>query len=467
MAQAEISGQSAESKQALDNKDAHNWPGLLGPYGTGHSDETGLLDEWPKEGPPVVWKKEIGTGYSAPSVTNGRLVFHHRIGGNEIVECVEAATGEPIWSQQTRSRFQDPYGYNNGPRCSPVLTPTRCFTLGAEGKLLCLNLEDGAIIWERNLRDDFTIPEGFFGIGATPVLEKDKLIVAVGGQPNSGIVAFAAETGEILWESVGENTWDGAETGWPSPKTYTWEGDEMVVSYSSPMAVTIHGRRHLLCFMRQGLVSVDPETGEELFHFWFRARVHESVNAAQPVVVEDTILLGAAYRAGSVLLGVNPDGTSVKTIWREPQILSTHWSTTLFAKGCYFGFSGRHENEGVLQCVDAATGKVKWQSTGWERVEDLQQDGVGRVVDGKTGGVIPWPFYGRGSAIIAEDKLIVLGERGTLALLKVDTDRWVEVSRFAAPEMKYPSWTAPVLSGGRLFLRCEDALVCLDIAAKK
>ncbi|SFJ06723.1 PQQ-like domain-containing protein [Planctomicrobium piriforme] len=441
-----------------------DWPCFLGPQHDGTSTETGLLESWPKEGPPLLWQKKVGTGYSAPSVLGRRLVLHHRLGNEEIVECMDAVSGETLWKHADVSRFQDPYGYNNGPRCTPLLSSPYCFTLGAGGKLLCLALETGKLVWQLDLQREFKIPEAFFGVGATPILEGNNLIVAVGGQPNSALVAFEAATGKILWQNGGKSTWNGAATGWDSEPKYEWTGDEMVVSYSSPQAATFHGRRHILCLLRQGLLSVDPETGAENFHYWFRSRTHESVNAAQPVVVGDTILLGAAYRVGSACLQVAPSGKEVKELWRDPRALSTHWSTSLFFDGCYFGFSGRHENEGVLQCVDAATGKVKWQSTGWEREADLQTSPSGEVIDAQTGEKIPWPMYGRGSAILADGKFIVLAERGTLALLSARTDKWEEISRYAAPGMKYPSWTAPVLSRGLLYLRCEDALTCLKIA---
>jgi len=456
-----VDAQEQGDSASIDRR--YDWPKFLGPHENGHSDETRLLAAWPATGPELVWELAVGTGYSAPSLLAGRLVLHHRQGREEIVECFSALTGAPVWRYAYVSRFQDPYGYNNGPRCTPLLTQTRCFTLGAEGKLLCLELRTGTLVWEKDLKDEFNIPDGFFGIGATPVLEGDKLIVAVGGQPDSGLVAFNADDGSLLWQSVGKETWDGAVTGWSSPKKYEWEGEEMIVSYSSPMVVTIHGRRHLLCFMRQGLVSVDPETGAENFHYWMRSRSHESVNAAQPVVVDDTIMLGAAYRVGSVKLQVAADGRSVSELWKHPQNLSTHWSTSLFHNGCYFGFSGRHENEGALQCVDAETGRIKWESTGWTRNEDLEPGPAGTVIDKSTGETIPFPFYGRGSAILVDGKMIVLAERGTLALVEANAEEWKEISRCAAPRMKYPSWTAPVLSNGLLYLRCEDALVCLRV----
>ena len=460
--------ESRSSTVAVDTSDRPgiDWPRFLGPHETGISDESGLLSEWPAAGPPVVWTIDVGTGYSAPSVRGDRLVLHHRAADEEIIECFNAGSGKPIWKQAYASQFTDPYGYNNGPRCTPLLTETHCFTLGAEGKLTCVTLDDGKIVWQRDLKSDFAIPDGFFGVGATPVLEGDKLIVLVGGQPNSGVVAFDAGTGKTLWEAVGKQTWDGVETGWTSEPTYEWTGEEMVASYSSPIVATIHGQRHVLCLMRQGLVSLDPETGRENFHYWFMSRAYESVNAARPVVVDDTILVSAAYRVGSALLRVSPDGTSCEEVWRDPRNLLTHWSTAIYRDGHYFGFSGRHENEGELRCITAMTGEIIWQTNGWGKgVEGLSRGPAGEIFDSATGEEIPWPFYGRGSAILAENRFIVLAERGTLALVKATADGWQEISRCTAPRMKYPSWTAPVLSRGLLYLRCEDALVCLDLRA--
>src|SRR5438552_8168721 len=117
------------------------WPQFLGPRANGVSEESGLLEKWPTNGPPLVWDKEIGTGYSAPSVRGSLLVLHHRIREEEIVEAFEAATGKSIWRYAYPSHFIDPYGYNNGPRGTPLLTPDFCYTFGTEGKLLCLELK--------------------------------------------------------------------------------------------------------------------------------------------------------------------------------------------------------------------------------------------------------------------------------------------------------------------------------------
>ena len=443
-----------------------DWPCFLGPRHDGTSSESGILEPWPEAGLPLVWEKQVGTGYSAPSVKSERLVVHHRRGRDEIIECLHAVTGEPVWTHSYRSTFVDPYGYNNGPRCSPLLTETRCYTYGAQGRLLCLTLDEGKVVWERDLLTEMTIPDGFFGVGATPILEGDRLIVAAGGQPNAGLIAVNADTGKTLWESVGQSTWDGAKTDSRLRPKYEWTGDEMVVSYSSPMAVTIHGRRHVLALMRQGLVSVDPQTGAENFHYWFRADVHESVNAAGPVVVDDTIVISAAYRTGAARLKVAPDGKSVTELWRDRTNLLTHWSTSIYRDGFYYGFSGRHDYEATLRCLNAETGEVIWESNGWSRpLEDLQQVGRDEFLDTTNNVKIPTPFYGRGSKIMIGDRFLVLSEYGTLALLKVNPQAWEEVCRFKPPRLSYPTWAAPVLSRGYLYLRSEDWLLCYDLRA--
>jgi outer membrane protein assembly factor BamB len=331
-------------------------------------------------------------------------------------------------------------------------------------KLLCLMLDSGAIVWERNLLAEMTIPDGFFGVGATPILEGDRLIVAAGGQPNAGVIAVDAATGKTLWENVGQSTWDGATTESRLRPTYEWTGDEMVVSYSSPIAATIHGRRHILALMRHGLVSLDPETGAENFHYWFRSDVHESVNAARPVVVDDTIMISAAYKTGAALLKVAPDGKSVTEVWRDRSNLLTHWSTSIYRDGFYYGFSGRHDYEATLRCLAANTGDVVWETSGWSRpTTDLRQVGQDEFLDVENNVKIPTPFYGRGSKIMIGDRFLVLSEYGLLALLKVNPEQWEEVSRFKPPKLRYPTWAAPVLSRGYLYLRSEDWLLCYDL----
>jgi outer membrane protein assembly factor BamB len=392
-----------------------------------------------------------------------RLVLHHRLGNEEVVECFNAVTGLPLWRHGYPSSFIDPFGYNNGPRCTPLLTSAHCYAFGAEGKLVCLDLATGKLVWQRDAAKDWNVPEAFFGVGSTPLLEGDKLIVMVGGQPNSTLVALDPNTGRTIWENVGRTNWQGARTiGWRGEAPYRWTGEEKLASYSTPVAATIHGRRHVLCLTRQGLVSLNPTNGAINFSRWFQSQMNESVNAMSPVVFDDLVLISAAYyRVGSVLLRVKPDGRSFAEVWRSPArplerdaqggiidpVLEIHWHTPMLHEGYVYAFSGRNEPDATFRCVDLRSGKIMWsRDESWRARSSAQP-----------------PVYGRGSAILADGKLIVLGEGGKLGLFAPNPKAPEEISTWQVPHLRYPCWTGPVLSSRRLYLRSEDRLLCFDL----
>ena len=432
-----------------DDNSGEDWPRFLGPHANGISDEAGLLDQWPATGPKLVWEKSIGTGYGAPSVIGQKLVLHHRIGDEEIVECFATDTGKSLWRFAYPSHFIDPYGYNNGPRGTPLLTSNFCYTFGAEGKLTCLELATGKLVWQRDTAAEFHVAEAFFGVGSTPISEDGLLIVMVGGQPNSGVVAFDPGTGKTIWESVGQANWEGVPmTGWPGEQKVRWQSWDKQASYSTPVAATIHGRRQVLCLTRQGLVSLDPKTGAVNFSFWFRSRVNDSVNAMCPVVVDDLIFISAAYyKIGSVLLRINPDGKSVEEVWRGAS-MELHWTTPIYLDGYLYACSGRNEPDARMRCVELRTGKLMWdQDESWPPHSTRTP-----------------PVYGRASSILADGKLITLGEGGLLGMFKPNPVKPEETCHFQVPQLHYPCWAAPVLSRKKLYLRDEDHLVCLDLA---
>jgi outer membrane protein assembly factor BamB len=449
---------------------AEDWPHFLGPRGNNTSLETDLLDRFSTNGPRIVWEKEVGTGYSAPSVLGGQLVLFHRVGNEEIVAAFDASNGNPGWRYAYPTSFTDPYGYNNGPRCTPLLTSNRCYTFGAEGKLTCVDRLTGKLVWQRDTAKDWEIPEAFFGVGSTPLLEGDKLIVMLGAQTNAGVVALDPNTGKTIWQNVGKTNWDGVVTiGWRAEKPYEWTGVEKQASYSSPVAATIHGKRHVFCLMRQGLVSINPANGEINFSRWFSSFVNESVNAIVPVVHDDLVLVsGAYYRLGSVLLRVKPDGKSFDEVWRDPKhpmdpadrdpasgwrrpSLDVHWSTPVLHGGAVFAFAGRNEPDAAFRCVEFKTGKLLWsRDEAWR----------GHPTPGTKAQP---PVFGRGSLILAGGKLIALGEGGLLGLFKPGTKACEEISRWQVPSLHFPCWAAPVLSNKKLYLRSEDRLVCVDL----
>ncbi len=439
---------------------ADDWPEFMGPNRDQVSAERGLIDTLTLSGPRLVWEKAVGKGYSAPSVRGGKLVVHHRVGREEIVEACDPKSGQTYWKYAYPSDYRDPFGYNNGPRCTPLLTADYCYTFGAEGVLLCLDLVTGKKVWQRDTAKDFEVPEAFFGAGSSPLLEDGLLIVQVGAQLNSGVVAFDAATGKTVWQNVGEKTWNGVPmTAWPGSRTVTWNRSdprfEKQASYCTPVAATIHGQRHILVCTRQGLVSLDPKTGDANFSFWFRARQDATVTAMTPVVQGDLIVLSNCYyKTGAVCLRVQRGGKAVEEVWRGLQ-LEVHWTRPVLLDGLLYAFTGRNEPDARFRCVDLATGDVKW-----DRDEAWPNGGHAKLEAGEK----PPNVFGRGSAILADGKLIVLGEAGLLGLFKPNPARVEELGRWQVPQFRYPCWAAPILANKLLYLRDEDHLLCYDLA---
>jgi outer membrane protein assembly factor BamB len=211
----------------------------------------------------------------------------------------------------------------------------------------------------------------------------------------------------------------------------------------------VNGERLLFCFMRQGLVALNPTNGAVRFSYWFRAMVDESVNAANPIVVDDSILISTAYyRVGSALLRILPGNEKVEPVWRSTAI-EAHWTTPIYHEGYLYAFSGRNEPDSRFRCVEFKTGKIMW-----DRDERWRKS------------YTPPTVYGRGSSILADGKLIVLGEAGLLGLFQLNPKEPVELSRWQVPQLHYPCWAAPVLSNGKVYLRSEDKLLAFDFARR-
>jgi outer membrane protein assembly factor BamB len=385
-----------------------DWPQFLGPARNATSPETGLLASWPRTGPPVLWQKEVGEGYSSPVVAAGRLILFHRVDNDEIVECLDAATGKELWKHKEPTTYKDTYGKGNGPRSTPAVAGGRVYTLGPGGLLLCLNLEDGKKVWQRALLDDYPLVEqSFFGAGTSPLVEGDRVLVNVGGR-DAGIVAFDAKSGKEVWKATSQ-----------------------AASYASPVAATLDGVRQVLFFTREGFVALDPATGEVRSSKRWRSRNNLSVNAASPLVFDGHVFLSACYETGAVLLRVKKDG--VEKIWNNDESLSCHFGTPVYHDGHLYGFHGRQEEGGQLRCIEAKTGKVCWTADG----------------------------YGCGSLILADGRFIVLSEQGELALVEPDGAKYRELAR--APVLNGTCRAHLALADGRLYGRDKRKLVCWNL----
>jgi outer membrane protein assembly factor BamB len=387
---------------------AADWPQFLGPTRNGVSTETGLLETWPKKGPPLLWEKEVGEGYSGPVVVGDRLVLFYRIGDEDVIACFDAATGEDKWKYTYETNYRDQLGKGDGPRSTPLIAGGKVYTLGAAGQLLCLDLEKGKKVWAKALHKDYEVPRNFFGVGTSPILEGDHILVNVGGKDGAGIVAFNKDTGKEVWKATDQGA-----------------------SYASPVAVTIDGVRHALFFTREGLVSLDPADGTVRFSKRWRSRIDASVNAASPVVVGDTIFLSASYGTGAVFLRAKKDG--VEEVWKNDESLSCHFETPVHRDGYLYGFHGRQEEGAKLRCIEMKSGKVRWTKEG----------------------------FGCGSIIEVGGRLIILSEKGELVLAEANPEKYQEVSR--ASVLTGTCRAQIALAGGRLYARDDKKLACWNV----
>ena len=410
--------------RAKPTREGHDWPRFLGPNGDGSSPETGILKTWPKEGLKKVWDCPLGIGYSPPAVANGRLFHFDRFGEKVRITCRNSETGELIWKTEYATEYEDLYGYDSGPRACPVVDDDRVFIHGADGLLACLNVADGKEIWKVDTRAKYRFHQNFFGAGSAPLVDGDLLIVPIGGSPKgprpgdlrdakgdgSAIVAFDKKTGAVKYAF----------------------GDELA-SYSSPTIATIGGNRVGLYFARGGLVGFDPQAGKQHFHYPWRSKTLESVNAANPVVDGDKVLLSECYEIGSALVKITAD-LKVQPVWndkakdRGEQSLMSHWCTPIAVDGYVYGCSGRHTNEADIRCMKLDTGEVIWEERRTTRVMLTRVDG----------------------------HLLSFSEAGELRLIKINPKKYEEVARWEVPGVSYPSWGMPVISRGLLYIRGKD-----------
>jgi outer membrane protein assembly factor BamB len=420
-----------------------DWPAFLGPQRDSKSRETGILKDWSEGRLRIVWQTELGESYGIGSIARGRLYQFDRVGNEARLRCLNAETGQELWAFRYPTEYTDMYGYNGGPRCSPLIDGGRVYLYGADGMLHCVSAAEGRELWRVDTQKQYGVVQNFFGVGSNPVLHGELLIVMIGGSPpesqgvppgqldevrgnGTAIVAFDKRTGQVGYALSDE-----------------------LASYASLQQASIDGRDWCFAFAREGLLGFDPMTGRQDFHFPWRAKSLESVNAATPVVSGNQVLISETYGPGSSLLSVAPGQAQV--VWQDdPQrrnkSLQAHWATPVLHDGYLYGCSGRHTQEAELRCVEWTTGKVMWSEPGLTRT----------------------------SLLYVDEHFVCLGEDGVLRLIKATPEKYEEVTGVylrepdagvfrPRPLLRYPCWAAPVLSHGLLYVRGDDRLLCLEL----
>jgi outer membrane protein assembly factor BamB len=395
---------------------AGDWPQWRGPDRSGISAETGLLPEWPPDGPKLLWQvKEIGSGYSTPSVVGDRLYIGSNEGmDDEFVLALAVADGREIWSTRIGK-----VGPNEGPqypgaRSTPTVDGDALYVIGSDGDLACLDAATGTIRWQKNLRSEFGGQPGNWAYAESPLIDGDVLVCTPGGS-DATLVGLNKRTGELIW------------------KTAIPGGDQ--AAYASAVITEAGGVRQYVQFLQHGVVGVNAENGAFLWRY-DRTAQRSPANIPTPVV-RDGLVFTAAGRAGGGLVELTAKNGKVEAsqVYFGPKYPTSIGGAVLVGDHLY-GTAGP-----TFLCIEFATGKLMWEARS---------------------GVAP------GSLCYAEGRLYVHGENGNVGLIETNPAEYREQGLFTPPDQPDRgrdgrAWAYPVLANGRLFIRDLGTLRCYDV----
>ena len=391
-----------------------NWPQFLGPMRNGHSPESNLNLDWLAHPPRTRWIAEPGAGYTSITVVNQRVFLGAQRGDSDFIVCYNRETGREEWSYVIGRGYQDVQQQGPGPRATPTIDGDHLYSLGPSGQLFCLTTAEGREVWKVNIfqATGAADPAGenlYWGMSGSPLVVGNLVICQPGGDRDNSVAAFDKETGAVIWKAA---------------STYR--------SYASPLAVTLHGHRQLLCYAGDALLGMQPATGQILWRYAHQNQY--KCNCATPVVIGNRGLVSTAYGGGSALLTINTadERWSAKEDWNSRRLQSL-FATPIVIDNLLFGC---HGDLGVctLRCLDLATGKLVWTAR----------------------------EPGRCAMIAAAGHLICLSEDGTLRVVKATREGYVETGKIDGL-LRARSWATPALAGGHLFARDQQRLICLNL----
>jgi outer membrane protein assembly factor BamB len=351
-----------------------------------------------------LWRIPLGDGYSGVSISKGRVYTLFSQGDDEFVICLDANSGKAIWRLRSDSTFKDTNG--NGPRSTPTIHEDMVYAVGGRGKLYALNVKNGKTIWQHDLKKEFnSAGPSDGGYATSPLVENDMLLVEAGGANGNAFVAFNKKNGQVIWKAESDSA-----------------------GFSSPVAYTINGIRQIIFFSGDGVVALAPENGKVFWRLSWKTSYN--VNAALPLFIPpDKVFISSGYDVGAALLRIkNHNGApAFEEIWKNKSMQNI-FPTSMLQGNYLYGF-----DKATLKCIDVNTSEEKWKQRG----------------------------FGVGSLIYADGHLIVLSDKGKLALIEATPSEYKE--KASAEILEGRCITVPALAAGKLYLRNTKEVVCLDL----
>lgn len=404
---------------------AFDWPQWRGPDRSGLSKETGLLKDWPKDGPKQLWKiTGLGDGYSTPSISSGKIYVLGTKGNDEYLICLEEKNGERVWD----TRIGQMAGDRKAPRSTPTIDNGFAYVVSSDGNLNCVEIEKGTLKWQKNYKKDFGGRSGGWAYSESPLVDGD-LVIGTPGADSAALVALKKSNGETVWKTTIKGI---SRKPSNDPKRKPDNSSYSRAGYSSAVAADIGGVRQYVQFIDGGVIGVNAADGALLWHY--EEPANQTANCSTPIVRGDLVFAASGYGTGGGQAKIVKDGSDFKVeqTYFVKQMQNHHGGMVL-VKDHVYGTSGS------LLCVDFKTGKIAWDD---------------RCV-------------GKGSVTYADGMLYVRGEGGKIALVEANPNRYVEHGQFMQPDRsKQSAWPHPVVANGKLYIRDWDILLCYDVKNK-
>jgi outer membrane protein assembly factor BamB len=418
---------------------AEDWPQWLGPQRDSVWRETGLLERFPTNGPPVRWRTPIGAGYSAPSVAQGRVYVTDRERGpapgqhpeaapasRERVLCLNEADGKIVWHYD----YECPYtiSYAAGPRTAPLISQGKVYTFGAEGQLLCLDAAQGTLLWAKDIKRELGVKAPTWGFAGHPLLDGNRLICLARGA-GSTVVAFDKDSGKELWRAL-----SAAEPG-----------------YSSPALFEAGGKRQLIVFHPEAVNALDPQTGQLYWSVPFSAR--SGLSVATPRKLGDLLFVTTFYN-GALMLHLDPSHPAATPVWRTEKAgeqNTTHLNAILCTPFLEDGYLYGVCSYGQLRCLKADTGERVW--------ETFQATTAGAPVR-----------WANAFLVKNGNRFFIFNEKGDLIIARLSPSGYQELSRAHLLEPtnkdcgRLVVWSHPAFANRCGYVRNDKELICVDLA---
>jgi len=404
-----IAQANSAGEDAYFQRRAAAWPQFRGPNRDDISADTGLLKEWPKDGPPLVWQATgVGEGFSSVAIAGGKVYTLGNRDGNTYVHALDRSNGKMLWSARVGVA-----GGNLG--STPTVDGDRLYAIGQDGDLVCVSVSDGAVRWHKNFKRDFGGEPGGWNYTESPLVDGDK-IVCTPGAKDGLLVALNKLSGDVVWKCA-------------SPFA------ESAAAYSSIVVADVGGIRHYVQLTAGGVVGVAAKDGALL---WSYDRLgHNTANIPTPIVLRDQVFCSAGYGKGGALLQLAADGDRVraKEVYLNPELTNKHGGLVVVGDYVY----GDRDDSGRPFCADVKTGKVVWRK---------EERGPGR---------------GSAAVTYADGHLYFRFDNGIMALVEASPTGYKEISTFKIPNATSSSWAHPVVVGGKMYLREKDTVWCYDV----